>query len=347
MRQAGPEKRSYIPMVSIKDIARQVGMSPSTVSRVVNGKKYVNPEKRDQILKLISETGYVPNKAARSMVLKRSFTVGIVIPDTFNMFLRQLISIIERHLELFGYHILIFFAATDGSNDTECLNKIKAESLDGVILLHEMKVPIIIDYLTAENIPGVACTVASGAIPSVHVDEEQAAYDAVKHLIGLGHKKIALLSATGFSWSTLRIEGYYRALREAGIPADDSRVAQANSFTAESGLLGMKQLLSVTRDFTAIFALTDELAMGALRTLHDNNISVPDDVSVVGFDDIETSEYMIPRLTTIKQPIREIAEQTAFFMHHCITIADSSIPQKKAFSHELVIRESTAAPKQR
>ena len=112
-------------MVSIKDIAKQVGMSPSTVSRVVNGKKNVKPEKRDQILKLIEETGYVPNKAARSMVLNRTFTVGIVIPDTFNMFQRQLFSIIERHLEAFGYHTLFFFVKFESSSEQDCLNRLK------------------------------------------------------------------------------------------------------------------------------------------------------------------------------------------------------------------------------
>jgi LacI family transcriptional regulator len=321
-------------------------MSPSTVSRVVNGKKYVNAEKRKLILKLIEITGYVPNKAARSMVLKRSFTVGIVIPDTFNMFQRQLISIIERHLESFGYHILIFFVALDGSNDAECLNKIKAESLDGIILLLEMKLQLINEYLVAEKIPSVACTVVSGVLPAIHVDEEQAAYDAVTHLISLGHKKIALISAGGFTWSTKRIEGYLRALKEAGIPHDQNRIAYSDSFTAESGVRGMHTLLSQTRDFTALFALTDELAIGAVRALNDEHIRVPDDVSVVGFDDIEISDFISPRLTTIRQPIYAIAEQTAFFMHHCITLSDAAVPHKEILPHQLVVRESTASPAQ-
>jgi LacI family transcriptional regulator len=331
-------------LVSIKDIAKQVGMSPSTISRVVNGKKYVNPEKREQILNLIETTGYVPNKAARSMVLKRSFTVGLVIPDTFNMFQRQLISMIERHLESFGYHILIFFAASDGSNDADCLNKIKAESLDGIIFLQALQLPVITHYLDSEKIPCVACTVESGDIPAIHVDEKQAGYDAVNLLINLGHKKIALISANSSSWATQRIDGYYNALKDAGIPLEKSKVVITHSFTAEAGMNGMKALLSRTRDFTALFAITDELAIGAMRALYDKNIRVPSDVSVIGFDDIEISEYLEPRLTTIRQPIYEIAEQTAFFMHHCITLSASSIPHKGFVRHELIVRESTSSP---
>ncbi|MDR1786382.1 MAG: LacI family transcriptional regulator [Spirochaetaceae bacterium] len=331
-------------MVNIKDIAKKAGMSPSTVSRVVNGKKYVNPEKRSRILKLIEETGYVPNKAARSMVLKRSFTVGIVIPDLFNMFQRQLISVIERHLETFGYHILIFFAALDGSGDGECLNKIKAESLDGIILLQEMKLPQVAEYLAAEKIPAVACTVSSGVIPCIHVDDERAARDAVAHLIGLGHKKIALIYAGGFSWAVKRTQGYFQALEEAGLRADRGRIAPSELFSAESGLRAAEALLSRTRDFTAVFAITDELAMGAIRGLRDAGIRVPGDVSVVGFDDIEASEYLCPRLTTIKQPIPEMGAEAAFFIHHRITRPGTDLPGKGVVPHRLVVRESTARP---
>ena len=118
-------------MISIKDIARQVGVSPSTVSRVANGKSYVNPKKREQVLRVIEETGYVPSKAARAMVMKRSFTVGIVLPYTFNMFQRQLFAIVERHLESFGYHTLFFFVKFDGASEQECLARLNSEKLDG------------------------------------------------------------------------------------------------------------------------------------------------------------------------------------------------------------------------
>jgi LacI family transcriptional regulator len=128
-------------MISIIDIARQVGVSAATVSRVINGKPYVNAEKKQQILQIVEETGYIPNKAARNMVLRRSFTVGIVVPDDFNMFRGQLFSIIERQLNTFGYHSLFYFVKQDEESEKNCLDRLKSENLDGVIMLYEMQSP--------------------------------------------------------------------------------------------------------------------------------------------------------------------------------------------------------------
>ncbi|GAB1482944.1 catabolite control protein A [Treponema sp.] len=329
-------------MVSIKDIAKRVGMSPSTISRVVNGKKYVNAEKREEILRLIAETGYVPNKAARDMVLKRTFTVGIVIPDTFNMFQRQLFSLIERHLGAFGYQTLFFFVKFEGSSEDECLNRLKAAKLDGVIMLHEIKSLHFYDYLKHIKMPTVLATFekADKQIPSIHVDEVQAAFDAVLHLTNLGHKRIDMISGEPFSFGKQRTAGYYRALDDANIPHASGRVVFAKTYSMEAGVYAMRELLLRDRGFTAVFAATDELAIGAIRVLKDEGIRVPEDVSVLGFDDIDISSYIVPRLTTVRQPLAEIGERTATLLHKCITddkIADSNI----VLPYELIIREST------
>ncbi|MDR0720134.1 MAG: LacI family transcriptional regulator [Treponema sp.] len=329
-------------MVSIKDIAKQSGMSPSTISRVVNGKKYVNPEKREQILKLIEETGYVPNKAARSMVLQRSFTVGVVIPDTFNMFQRQLFSVIERNLEAFGYHTLFFFVKFEGKSEMECLNRLKAEKLDGVIMLQEIKNPEFYSYLEKINLPVIIATFNYGEIPCIHVDDEQAAMDAVNHLINLGHQKINMISGQGFSFGSLRAEGFFRALEGAALPRDETRVIYTPYYTAEAGMYGMREFLLRGRDFSAVFAATDELAIGAIRALEDEGIRVPADVSVIGFDDIEISDFMMPRLTTIRQPIKEMGEQTALSLHRLIS-GNNNIMEELVLPYRLIIRESTRA----
>ncbi|MDR0586162.1 MAG: LacI family transcriptional regulator [Treponema sp.] len=334
-------------MVSIKDIARQVGMSPSTVSRVVNGKKHVNSAKREQILKLIEKTGYVPNKAARSMVLKRSSTVGIVIPDTFNIFQRELFSIIERNLESFGYYTLFFFVKFEDLSEESCLNKLKGEKPDGIIMIHEVKNAAFYDYLAAAGIPVVTSTFNYPGIFSIHVNEEQASMEAVNHLLQLGHKKVMMISGDGFTFGRQRADGFFQALAAADIPWVDDRVVFVRHYTAEFGMYGMRELLlrnGAGRDFTALFAATDELAIGAVRALRDEGIRVPEDVSVVGFDDIDISNYITPRLTTIRQPIKEIGEQTALAMHRFITRGD--IPgsgKEQILPHRLIIRESTAA----
>jgi len=333
-------------MVNIKDIARQVGMSPSTISRVVNGKKHVNSEKREQILKLIEESGYVPNRAARSMVLKRSFTIGIIIPDTFNIFQRQLFSIIERYLESFGYHTLFFFVKFEDQSEEICLNRLKAEKPDGVIMIHEIKTPPFYEYIKKTGLPAVTSTFHYPGINAIHVNEEQASRDAVNHLISLGHRRILMISGDGFTFGRQRAEGFFQALTEADISWDKNRVVFVRHYTPEFGMYGMRELLlwKGKDSFTALFAATDELAIGAIRVLTDEGLRVPDDVSVVGFDDIDIANYMNPRLTTICQPLDEIGAKTALTLHQQITGSYTG-ETEQILPYKLVIRESTQALK--
>ncbi|HTX73321.1 MAG TPA: LacI family DNA-binding transcriptional regulator [Rectinemataceae bacterium] len=331
-------------MISIKDLAKLVGVSPSTISRAVNGKKYVKPEIRDRILELVKETGYVPNNAARSMVLKRTFTVGIVIPDTFNMFQRQLFSTIERSLEGFGYRTMFFFVKWEPESELKCLRRLKAEKLDGIIMLHEVTHPSFYEYLEEGSVPVVLCTFARAAstIPSVHVDEEAGARAATAHLIELGHRRIGLISGAHFSFGAQRTSGYRAALEAAGISFDENRIVLAPSYTPEAGQAGMRTLLDRAGSLTAVFAVTDELAIGAVRTLYERGLSVPRDVSVVGFDDIDITPYLSPALSTVRQPIYDMGRRAAEVMSRQIA-GERQAQNTNVFGFELVVRESSAA----
>ncbi|GHV95483.1 LacI family transcriptional regulator [Spirochaetia bacterium] len=329
-------------MVNIKDIAKKAGISPATISRVINGKSNVSPEKRDLVLKLIEETGYVPNQAARNMVLRRSFTVGIVISDTFNMFQRQLFSFIERHLTSFGYHTMFFFVTFDGSSEDACLAKLKSVKPDGLIMIHEIRSPVFYEYLERSRLPFITATFSRPGFPSIHVDDEAAAFDAVNHLINLGHRKIRMISSEGFSCGLQRADGFFKALEQAGVMRNEKdNLVMVRHYTTEFGMYGMRELLLRSRDFSAVFAATDELAIGAMRALRDEGFRIPEDVSVVGFDDIEIADYLMPRLTSIRQPFPEIGEQAASSLHKQISGKyegglDLTAP------YRLVIRESTA-----
>jgi len=330
-------------MISIKDLARIAGVSPSTISRAVNGKKYVKPEIRERILELVKETGYVPNNAARSMVLKRTFTVGIVIPDTFNMFQRQLFSTIERSLEGFGYRTLFLFVKWEPESELACLRRLKAEKLDGIIMLHEVTHPSFYAYLAEGSVPVVLCTFSreGSGFPAVHVDEEAAARAATGYLIGLGHRNIGLISGSHFSFGAQRARGYRAALAEAGIAPDEGRIVFVPSYTPEDGRAGMRTLLRQNTGLSAVFAATDELAIGAVRALYEAGLAVPGDVSVVGFDDIDISAYLAPALTTIRQPILEMGRKTAELMSRSIA-DENDVDGAAVFGHELVVRESSA-----
>jgi LacI family transcriptional regulator len=328
--------------MNINDIAKQAGVSTSMVSRVINGKSYVSAEKKEQILKLIQETGYVPSKAARNMGMQRSFTVGVVIPDGFNNFQRQLFSVIERQLDSFGYHTLFFFVKMDSLSEKKCLDRLKTEKLDGVIMLHEIKSGEFYDYIKDARIPIISTLDNYNKIPTIKLDDKQAAFDAVNHLIQLGHQKIHMISGCSYSYGAHRLVGYYRALDEAGIERDKTRIVDAPQYSAEAGMYAMRELLLRSRDFSAVFISSDELALGAIRVLLDEGIRIPQDISVIGFDDIDISNYIYPRLTTVRQPITEIGEQAATYLHQFIT-GQNNPELNIVLPYKLIIRESTCA----
>lgn len=333
-------------MVSIKDIAELSGVSVSTVSRVINGKDCVSSDKRAKILQTVKSTGYVPNKAARDMVMKQTFTVAIIIPDTFNMFQRQLFSDIEHHLEQFGYRTSFYFVAMSAQGEAACLHRLKGERLDGVILLHEIEIPEFHEYLEKNRIPSVLATFEKEQwkATSIHISEDEAASAAVNHLLELGHRDIALIGGKKYSFGIQRRQGYENALTKAGLDYDENKVVLVESYSIRDGLEGMQELLDRKVPFTAVFAITDELALGAIRCLQDSGLSVPGDVSVVGFDDIEMSSYSLPRLTTIRQPLMEMG-QTSVALLHSLIASKNHMNVNIALPFKFIERESTSRPK--
>ena len=319
-------------MISIKDIARLAEVSPSTVSRVLNNREYVKTGIRDTVMRIVAETGYVPNHVARSMVLQRTFTVGIVIPDTFNMFQRQLFAVIEHHLEQRGYRTMFFFVTWSPESEEAFFRKMRSESLDGIIMLHEVSDPAIYKFLNSSSKPVVLCTFGKEgySFPAIHVDETLAAETAVECLAAEGHSRIGLIAGANFRFSTLRSEGYRRVLKTHGVEPRDSWTVTVPTCTLEAGKEGMRTLLERDEKLTAVFAVTDELALGALRALSEAGISVPEEISVVGFDDIEISAFSTPSLTTIAQPIYGMGERTA------VLICDL-IDQGKGDSSQIVL----------
>jgi len=333
------------PAVSIKEIAKLAGVSPATVSRAINDRKYVRPEVRQRILAVVKKTGYVPNYAARSMVLRRTFTVGIVVPDTFNMFQRQLFSTMERELEVYGYRTLFFFVKWERGSEQRCLRRLQAENLDGVIMIHEVADPAFYSYLSGGRLPVVLCPIAreDQGFYCVHIDEEKAARDATEYLISLGHKEIGLITGTHFSFPSQRSAGYKAALEGAGLAVDQRSIATVESYSADAGCRGMRELLSRGGSPSAVFAITDELAIGVVRALYEAGLDCPGDVSVLGFDDIDIAPFLAPGLTTVRQPIREMGRTTAELMFRLIAGEDCG-GFSRVFPYELVVRESCRAP---
>jgi LacI family transcriptional regulator len=328
-------------MTSIKDIARLAGVSPSTVSRVLNERAYVRAEVRQRVLDIVKEQGYVQNHVARSMVLQRSFTIGVVIPYLFNMFQRQLFASMEFFLEQHGYKTQFFFLRWSDSSEQAFLRRLKGETLDGIIFIHELDNPLIYRYIQERGLPVALCTFEKQefGFPAVHIEEEASAELAVEYLIRRGHRNIGLITGEHFSFGRQREDGYKKALAAHGIPYTPELTVRVPAYNPEAGRTGMLTLIKRKQPLTAVFAATDELAIGAIKALSEAGLKVPEDVSVIGLDDIDISAFTTPGLTTVRQPIFEMGKKSADLV--CEWIARGRMQGRtELFTATIVERES-------
>ena len=304
--------------MTIKDIAKLADVSVSTVSRVLNDRPDVSEDSRRRVRAVIEAHKYVPNNSARDLVKIRSDAVGLVVRGVQNPFYTDIIRAIEHKLDLAGYTMVMRQIAS-GDNEVKCGAVMEREKrLQGLIFLGGRS-----DYSPAElallNVPFVCCTYtnAYGTLDpskysSVSIADEQEAYRAVMELAKKGHRRIAALTADpdDSSISQLRYSGYARALRELGIPPEEEDVICADDFTVESGCRAMRERLKRPADFTAVFAIADDMAIGAMRALRERGRSIPEDCSVIAIDGLTMSEYINPTLTTLCQPLEHMGRRS-------------------------------------
>ncbi|HPZ15392.1 MAG TPA: LacI family DNA-binding transcriptional regulator [Sphaerochaeta sp.] len=298
--------------MGIKDIAKDAGVSVATVSRVLNNTKFVSEELRQKVLSSIERQGYVADHIARSMVLKKTFTIGLIIPAVSEMYHQMIFSSVEETLEAHRYKVLVCRVQDTLSNEQIYVDLLMQNRVDGIILMHESKNPQIYTHLKKAQVPIVLAgiDIPGLQVPQVRIDDLAAAMDGTNHLLRLGHRKIALIMGSGYSVGDKRLAGYKRALEEAGVSFDDS-LLQAGGYTLESGYDAMNALLSRHGDLDAVFALSDEMAAGAMHAAFQQGIDIPHDISLLGFDGITLAAYTNPKLTTVSQPICEIGEKAA------------------------------------
>jgi Transcriptional regulators len=301
-------------MPNIKIIARKAGVSISTVSRVMNGTKPVSPELQKRVYDAVQQMDYKPNSIARSLILNKTNLIGVVVPDVSNSFHAQLLSGIENYAAQEQYGVIICNVYQNLGRRQKYFNLMMERHVDGIILLHDDTLEELSAFRKVSSIPIIFASVPVEAaeVPFVGIDEIKAAYDAVSHLIAKGHRNIALIHGVCHALGTLRKEGYCKALTEHGIPIRKEIFVQRPS-SIEYGYQAMEQLLDLNLPErpTAVFCVSDEMAVGALDCLLDKGLRVPEDISLMGFDDIDLGQVVRPRLTTIHQPIYEIGEEAA------------------------------------
>lgn len=303
--------------MNIKDIARVSGVSVSTVSRVLNDHPDVSPKTRERIKEIMEQSSYVPNLGARFLSKSETNNIGLIVRGMSNPFYTDIITEIEKDIAEAGYSLVIQHIDVDADELMAAALMERDKKLQGVILLGG-RLDYTADQITDINIPFVFCsynnqygTLERTEYSSVCVDDDEAAYEAVKKLYAYGHRKIAiLLSGTDDgSVSQMRYEGYRRALKDLDLPMEEELVLSVGSFGIEDAYQGMKKYLEEGREFTAVFAIADNIAIGAIRALIDAGYSIPKDCSIIAIDGIEVSKYTYPSLSTYEQPKKEMGAE--------------------------------------
>lgn len=329
--------------VTIRDIARQAGVSSSTVSRVLNGTTPVHAAKRRAVLEAIEALGYRPNIVAQGLARAHSRAVGILSEEIASPFYGQITGAIEEGLRGTGYYP-VFASGRAELQATQALQLLSDSRVGSLIVVggrmldndllrfhKEHRVPVIV----------IGRSIAGMEEHCVHVENLEGAASATRHLIKLGHRRIAHVTGVPGHRHTLdRIEGYRKALADAGIAADPELLAAAN-FDEKSGHRAVGALLARGVPFTAIFAGSDQMAYGAALALHEHGLCVPRDVSLVGFDDQLHASYCVPPLTTVRQPSAEMGGAAVAALLDLLRGQPFALP---TFRTELIVRQSTAPP---
>lgn len=333
--------------LTLEDVAKLAGVHRSTVSRVINDSPNVSPEVRKRVQKVIQSTGYQPNAAARSLASQRSHMIGLLLPrsvasfftDPFFPHLTQGIAFGCNNNDL----SLSLFLAGNREDEEKILPRISRRGfLDGILIQAGRPDELIIDRLTKSNLPVVIIGrpfVVDG-LSFIDIDNVSAAMKATQHLLNLGRKRIATITGNHDSTVTEdRLEGYRKGLRAAGCEPGNEWIVEGD-FTEVSGYLGMKTLLPLKPD--AVFCQSDIMAAGAMRTIQEAGLRVPEDIALVGFDDIPIARQLKVPLTTIKQPITRLGVKAVELLIDLIE--NGTKPARRIIlDTELIIRDSCGA----
>jgi len=319
----------------------------ATVSRVVNNNPNVKPQTRKKVFEAIERLGYRPNAVARGLASKKTTTVGVVIPDISNSIFSEVARGIEDIANMYHYNIILCNADKKKEKEIRVVNALLEKQVDGLLFMGGAITDDHVQAFKTSSVPVVLCATADEKrlIPSVDIDHEKAAYDAVNVLIQNGHKNIAMISGTlqdpanGFA----RYQGYKKALEDAGIPLREEYVRVGN-YRYESGLELTNYFLELPERPTAIFAATDEMAIGAIHTLQDRGLKVPDDVSVISVDNIRMASMVRPQLTTVAQPMYDIGAVAMRLLTKLMNkeTKDTAELTQVVLPHEVIHRNSVA-----
>ncbi|MEK4971799.1 LacI family DNA-binding transcriptional regulator [Niallia sp. FSL R7-0648] len=301
--------------ITIKDIANAAKVSTATVSRVLNGAGGYNEETKKKILQIAEELGYRRNEMARSLVKKSSNLIGIIMPSVSTIFYADIVNGIEKVAQKQGFSVILSHAGVKGNRLIHCLKMLEERKVDGLVIV---SIPLMEDQIQAIeslSIPYVLLSTdtPNKQIPFIKVDDYEAAYAATKYLINHGHRKIGL---AGVDYSdrvagTPRIEGYKKALKDHGLSFSANDI-KAGDYSFTAGKEALYAFRTEKNGITAVFCVSDEVALGIISAAYELGIKIPEDLSVIGYDNTRVAEMAVPPLTAIEQPFRLMGEKGCF-----------------------------------
>lgn len=330
-------------LTTIYDVALKSGFSATTVSKAFNDYSDISTKTKNEILKVAKEMGYLPNSHARTILTKKSWTVGVLYLESSGRgikhpFFNAVIEGFKESMESKGYD-LMFVSKDIGNGKFSYLEHCQFRSIDGVIIVHSDYHNEDVQELLRSDIPCVLIDMESEHGSTVCSDNYRGGFEALDYLYSLGHRDIAHISGGDDTFSgPKRRKGFKQALKQYGLPIKAEWIVDGGYFTYDSGYHSMQTLLNLAKRPTAVFVAGDYMALGAIQAIKDHGLRVPEDISIIGFDDIELAQYTTPKLTTIGQNTNRIGGKAADILMEAIdskeTISINMIPT------ELIVRES-------
>ncbi len=332
--------------VTIFDVAERAGVSYGTVSRVINDSPHVRPETRERIHRVMDELGFVANRQARSLAggSNKTNIIGVLVPDLASEYMGEILRGIDAELTLSNLDLILYTTHRIANKEATYIANLARDMVDGLLLVIPRQPADYIGVLTERNFPFVLIDHqgTSSNCPAVGATNWQGAFNATEYLVGLGHKRIGFITG----WKDLgcsfeRLEGYRAALRSHHLPVDPELVYEG-TFHRMNGYDGACALLNIPNPPSAIFASNDVMAFGVIDAVRNKGLRVPEDVSVVGFDDIPPSSLMRPALTTVKQPLEKMGRLATQMLIDMLK-APGVVPRRIELPTELVRRDSCQA----
>ncbi len=328
---------------TINDVAKLAGVSTTTVSHYLNDTRYVSDELRERVEKAINTLGYRPNSLARGLRRGESKTIGLIVPDNSNPFFAEILRTIENYGYSKGYSVILCNSDGDPQKETAYTELLHEKQVDGIIYIATTNTVEHLQQLSRNGIPIVVVDrdIALENTDVITADNFQGGYDATRYLINLGHRRIACIAGSSrLASGEERVNGYLHALAEARIIADPGYIVRGD-FRYKSGEEAMTELLTRPVKPTAVFACNDLMALGAMTALRNHHYILPDQMSLIGFDDISFTTMVSPSLTTIAQPLEDMAQLSLDLLINRIQQKAERYPAKRiVLPTELVIRES-------